>query len=98
MKTFPYTIPGTAVRFNEAVIGLAATLVINSKDATAFGEWPVYQNAERMLAGEPPVGTITRTFAGEEAQALKRDHAQLLQAIMLGWQEVGEAVAVKLAT
>lgn len=98
MKTFPYTIPGTAVRFDAAVIGFTPTLVINPKDGTAFGEWPVYQSAERMQAGDPPVGSIAKTFSGEEAQELKRAHAELFQAIMVGWQAVGEAVALKLVS
>lgn len=93
MKTFPYTIPGTAVTFPAAVIGFTPVIVINPPQGTAFGEWPVYQSAERMQAGDPPVGKIERTFSGAEAQALKLQHADLFQAIMLGWQAVGEAVA-----
>jgi hypothetical protein len=78
MKTFSYNLPNTSIVFPKAIVGPKATIVINHRDGTLFGDWDIYESEARMLAGDLPVGRINKTFAGAEVDALKQEHGAIL--------------------
>lgn len=92
IKTFPYTLPGTSIVFTNAVVGPKATIVINHREGTLFGDWDIYESEAKRLAGDLPVGKISKTFAGEEVEALKTQHAGLLTTLYDLAKSIGESV------
>jgi hypothetical protein len=92
MKTFSYPLPNTSVVFPQAVIGPKATFVVNHREGTLFCDWDIYESEARMLAGDLPVGKITKTFAGAEVEALKQQHAEILATLYGLAKQIGDAV------
>ena len=92
IKTFPYTLPGTSIVFTNAVIGPKATIVINHREGTLFGDWDIYESEAKRLAGDLPVGKISKTFAGAEVDALKNQHAEVLAVLYMLVKTIGDGV------
>lgn len=92
MKTFSYTIPNTSLEFSNAVIGPKATIVINHREGVLFGDWDIYASESALLAGDKPIGKVSKTFAGAEVAALKQQHAEILATLYGLAKEIGEGV------
>lgn len=92
MKTFAYTLPNTSVVFPQAVIGPKATFVVNHREGTLFCDWDIYESEAQMLAGDLPVGKITKTFVGAEVEALKQQHGATLVTLYGLAKAIGDTV------
>ncbi len=92
MKTFSYTIPGTSIVFPKAIVGPKATIVINHREGTLFCDWDIYESEARRLAGDKPVGKVSKTFSGSEADALKQQHEATLILLYSLAKEIGDTV------